>query len=67
MDRALERIEDLQWELELMAGDTEKRDKLLKQAREFDGYIGEHFKPGAMRPSYEFASPVRFAFSDTSE
>ena len=39
VDRALERIEDLQWELELMAGDTEKRDKLLKQVREFDGYI----------------------------
>jgi hypothetical protein len=29
--------------------------------------IGEHFKPGAMRPSSEFPSPVRFAFPDTSE
>ena len=29
--------------------------------------LGEHFKPGAMRPSSEFPSPVRFAFPDTSE
>ena len=28
---------------------------------------GEHFKPGAMRPSSELPSPVRFAFLDTSE
>src|SRR5260221_4533694 len=28
---------------------------------------GEHFKPGAMRPSSEFPSPVRFALPDTSE
>ena len=28
---------------------------------------GEHFKPGAMRPSSEFPTPVRFAFPDTSE
>jgi hypothetical protein len=27
----------------------------------------EHFKPGAMRPSSEFPTPVRFAFPDTSE
>jgi hypothetical protein len=37
--RALERIEDLQWDLELMAGKTENGSKLLKQLREFDGYI----------------------------
>ena len=30
-------------------------------------YRREHFKPGAMRPSSEFPSPVRFAFPDTSE
>ena len=29
--------------------------------------IGEHFKPGATRPSSQFPSPVRFAFPDTSE
>jgi hypothetical protein len=28
---------------------------------------GEHFKTGAMRPSSEFPTPVRFAFPDTSE
>ena len=28
---------------------------------------GEHFKPGAMRPSSEFPSPVRFAVPDASE
>jgi hypothetical protein len=39
VERALERIEDLQWDLELTAGDSENRDKLLKQLREFDGYI----------------------------
>jgi hypothetical protein len=27
----------------------------------------EHFKTGAMRPSSEFPTPVRFAFPDTSE
>jgi hypothetical protein len=39
VERALERIEDLQWELELTAGDSKNRDKLLKQLREFDGYL----------------------------
>ena len=39
MERALERIEDLQWELELTAGESENRDKLWKQLREFAGYI----------------------------
>jgi hypothetical protein len=39
VERALERIEDLQWELELTAGASENRDKLWKQLREFDGYI----------------------------
>ncbi len=29
--------------------------------------LGEHFKTGAMRPSSEFPTPVRFAFPDTSE
>ena len=31
------------------------------------GENGEHFKTGAMRPSFEFPTPVRFAFPDTSE
>ena len=39
VERALERIEDLQWDLELVAGKTENGTKLLKQLREFDGYI----------------------------
>lgn len=39
VERALERIESLQSDLGLMAGGTENRDKLLKQLREFDGYI----------------------------
>jgi hypothetical protein len=39
VERALERIEDLQWELELTAGASENRDKLWKQLREFDSYI----------------------------
>jgi hypothetical protein len=29
--------------------------------------VGEYFKPGAMRPSSQSPSPVRFAFPDTSE
>ena len=38
---------DLQWDLELMAGRTENGKKLLKQLREFDGYIrnNEEFIP----------------------
>jgi len=39
VDRALERIEDLQWDLELTAGEAENRTKLLKQLSEFNGYI----------------------------
>jgi hypothetical protein len=39
VERALERIEGLQLNLELTAGGSENRDKLLKQLREFDGYI----------------------------
>ena len=39
VDRALERIADLQWDLELTAGGTESRGKLLKQLDEFNGYI----------------------------
>ena len=39
VERALERIEGLQLDLELTAGGSENRDKLLKQLREFDGYI----------------------------
>ena len=39
VDRALERIEELQWDLELTAGNTENRTKLLKQLGEFNGYI----------------------------
>src|SRR5271166_4353599 len=29
--------------------------------------VGEHFKPGATRPSSQFASPVQFPFPDTTE
>ena len=39
VERAQERITDLQWELEITAGGTENGKKLLKQLREFDGYI----------------------------
>ena len=39
VERALERIEDLQLDLELTAGGSENRDKRLKQLREFGGYI----------------------------
>ena len=39
VERALERIEDLQWRPELTAGEAENRTKLLKQLSEFDGYI----------------------------
>jgi len=37
VERAREPIEEPPWELELTAGDSENRDKLLKQLREFDG------------------------------
>ena len=36
VDRAQERIADLQWELEITAGRTENGKKLLKQLREFE-------------------------------
>jgi hypothetical protein len=39
VERALERIEDLQWRPELTAGEAENRTKLLKQLGEFNGYI----------------------------
>lgn len=39
VERALERIEDLQWDLALTAGDAENRTKLRKQLGEFNGYI----------------------------
>jgi hypothetical protein len=39
VERALERIEDLQWDLELTAGEAENRTTLLKQLGEFNGYI----------------------------
>jgi len=39
VERALARIEDLQWDLELTVGDAETRTKLLKQLGEFNGYI----------------------------
>src|SRR5260221_12575341 len=29
--------------------------------------VGDHFKPGATRPSSQFGSPVQFAFPDTNE
>ena len=39
VERALEHIEDLRWDLELTARNTENRTKLLKQLSEFNGYI----------------------------
>jgi hypothetical protein len=39
VERALERIEDLQWDLEFTIGKSENQNKLLKQLREFDTYI----------------------------
>jgi hypothetical protein len=39
VERALERMEDLQWDLDFTVGKSENRDKLLKQLREFDVYI----------------------------
>jgi hypothetical protein len=39
VERALERIEDSRWDLELTARNTENRTKLLKQLSEFNGYI----------------------------
>ncbi len=39
VERALECIEDLQWELEFTVGKSENQNKLLKQLREFDTYI----------------------------
>ena len=38
VERALERIQDVQWDLEFRSG-SENQSKLLKQLREFDGYI----------------------------
>jgi hypothetical protein len=42
VEGARKRIEELQWELVLTAGDSENRDQLWKQLREFDGYIRNH-------------------------
>jgi len=39
VERALERIEDLQWDLEFRMGRSENQGKLLKQLHEFDVYI----------------------------
>ena len=39
VERALERIEDLQWDLEFTIGKSENQNKLWKQLREFDTYI----------------------------
>ena len=39
VERALERIEELRWNLDLTPGKSENRDKLSKQLGEFDGYI----------------------------
>jgi len=39
VERALERIEDLLWELEVAIGKSDNQTKLLKQLREFDTYI----------------------------
>jgi hypothetical protein len=50
--------------------DTKRlREGLEREAADMEaiGLLGEHFKTGAMRPSSEFPTPVRFAFPDTSE
>jgi hypothetical protein len=39
VERALGRIEELRWNLDLTPGKSENRDKLSKQLGEFDGYI----------------------------
>ena len=39
VERALERIAEVQWDLELRMGRSENQSKLLKQLREFDVYI----------------------------
>jgi hypothetical protein len=39
VESALERIEDIQFDLDFTAGKSENRDKLSKQLGEFDGYI----------------------------
>ncbi len=39
VERALERIQEVQWDLEFRIGASENQSKLLKQLREFDGYI----------------------------
>ena len=39
VERALERIEELRWHLDLTPGKSETREKLSKQLEEFDGYI----------------------------
>jgi hypothetical protein len=38
-----------------------------RSARDPQQCTGEHFKPGAARPSSQSPSPVRFAFPDTNE
>jgi len=55
----------LDWTLKYRAAWRVKRYR--KSALTGCALNGEHFKPGAMRPSSEFPSPVRFAFLDTSE
>jgi hypothetical protein len=39
VERALERIEDLPWDLEFTIGKSDNQGKLFKQLREFDSYI----------------------------
>ena len=39
VERALERVEELRWDLDLTPGKSESREKLSKQLGEFDGYI----------------------------
>jgi len=39
VERALERIQEVQWDLEFRIGKSENQSKLLKQLQEFDGYI----------------------------
>jgi hypothetical protein len=39
VERALERIEELRWDLDLTPGKSESREKLSKQLEELDGYI----------------------------
>ena len=46
---------------------TTRRRETTHRIKNLTARLREHFKTGAMRPSSEFPTPVRFAFPDTSE